>query len=105
ATTGRRIADGGPHAGVGVPAASRQITIAAIVSSAASATIRDSLPPKPASGPAASAPTKLPAIAAAVQIGKRRLAWRASNVDVATVHARVTPIVPAATTGHHVRGL
>ena len=62
----------------------------------ASATISDSVPTRPATGPAASAPTKLPAIAAAVHSGKSRFACLASNVDVATVQARVTAIDPAA---------
>ena len=40
----------------------------------------------------------MPAIAAAVQIGNSRFAWRASSVDVATVQPIVTAIAPAAMT-------
>ena len=54
-----------------------------------------SVPMSAATGPDARAPTKLPAIAAAVQIGNRRFAWRASNVDAATVQPIVTAVAPA----------
>ena len=41
-------------------------------------------------------PTKLPAIAAPVHSGNRRLAWRASKTDPAMVQAIVTPKAPTA---------
>ena len=56
------------------------------------------MPTRAATGPDARAPTKLPAIAAAVHSGKRRFAWRASKVEVATVQPIVTAVAPAANT-------
>ena len=40
-----------------------------------------------ATGPESNVPTKLPAIAAPVQMGNNRFAWRASNTDPAIVQA------------------
>ena len=57
-------------------------------------TIRVSVPKARATGPDRSVPVKLPAIAAPVHSGNRRLAWRASNADPAMVQAIVTPNAP-----------
>ena len=51
-----------------------------------------------ASGPAASKPTKPPPIAALVHSENSRRAWRAWNVDPATVHRIVVSSAPAVNT-------
>ena len=56
----------------------------------------DGVPSARAAGPDSSVPTKLPAIAAPVHNGNRRLACRASNTDAAIVHTMVTEMAPTA---------
>ena len=59
----------------------------------ATSSTRFSAPINAVSGPAASVPTKPPAIAALVHSGKRRFAWRASRAVAAIVQTSVSMIV------------